>query len=134
MKKDIKPPKVEDIGVAIVREFNELNLAVWNVYLINFKPIEIEGVLVSSRGYGEINGEKIKTTQLRHFLDNIKPNSFKKIEPIIENIFGLSNEYWVSFFAEGIMYDKKFIFVAGSIAEENLINIPLIKHKGILIK
>ena len=37
MKKDIHPPIVTDIAVAVVREENELAETEWNVYLINFK-------------------------------------------------------------------------------------------------
>ncbi len=134
MKKDIVPPKVEDIAIAIVKELNELNQAEWNVYLLNFKNETIEGVLVSSRGYGEHKGQQVKTTMLRHFLDTLEPQSYKKVEPIDEAVFGLGNEYWVSFYLNKVMYDKKYVFVAGSIAEENLINIPFLEAKGVMIK
>jgi hypothetical protein len=134
MKKDITPPKVEDIAVAIVREPNEQQELVWNVYLLNMKNETIEGVIVSSKGYGQKNGENVKTSMLRHFLDTLEPGSFSKVEPIMEDVFALSNEYWVSFFLNNAMYDKKYVFVAGSIAEENFTTIPLIKKKGVMIR
>ena len=37
MKKDIAPPSVENIAIAVVRETNDLNELEWNVYLLNFK-------------------------------------------------------------------------------------------------
>ena len=37
MRKDIAPPTVENIAVAIVKEQNDLNEFEWNVYLINLK-------------------------------------------------------------------------------------------------
>src|SRR5688572_9662594 len=117
MKKDIDFPVVKDIAVAIVNEKNELDEEVWNVYLINLKNVAIEGVLVSSRGYGELNSEKRATSELRHFLDEMEPKSFKKIEPIVEEVFGLSNEYWVSFYQNKIIFDKKFIFLPDTIKE-----------------
>jgi hypothetical protein len=46
MKKDIAPPVVEDIAVAVVQEENELAEKIWNVYLINLKKQDIEGVFV----------------------------------------------------------------------------------------
>ena len=134
MKKDILPPTVEDIGVAVVKELNELNEQEWNVYLINFKKEKIEGVLVTSHGYG-VSGEKnVKTSTLRHFLDEVGSKSFVKFEPIIETLFGLNNEYWVSFYINHVMYDKKYIFLPETIKEENFILIPYINKKGVLIK
>lgn len=135
MKKDIKPPEVENVGVAVVKEINDLGDEVFNVYLINTGTTKLETVLVSSKGYGEnkTTGEKIKTSVLRHGLNDVEAKSFVKIEPIIEDLFGLTNEYWVSYFIGEQMYDKKYIFLAESITDNNLINIPLINKKGILI-
>ncbi|MGQ0829468.1 MAG: hypothetical protein ACT4ON_13855 [Bacteroidota bacterium] len=134
MKKDISPPLVEDVAVAVVTEQNDLGEKEWNVYLLNLKKQKIEGVLVTSQGYGTFDDEEVKTSTLRHFLDEVNANSFKKIEPIVETVFGLNNEYWVSFYLNKVMYDKKYIFLAESITPENFINIPLINKKGVMIK
>jgi len=134
MKKDIAPPTVENIAVAVVKETNELNEEEWNVYLLNLKKEKIEGVLVSSHGYGNVNGEDVKTSTLRHFLDVVESKSFVKFEPIMETLFGLNNEYWVSFFIDNVMYDKKYIFLPETIKEENFILIPYINKKGVMIK
>lgn len=134
MKKDIIPPVVEDIALAVIKEQNELAEDVWNVYMLNLKKEMIEGVLVTSKGYGSYNGEDVKTSTLRHFLDEIPPQGYTKVEPIMENLFGLTNEYWVSFYLHNVMYDKKYIFLAESIREENFISIPLIGKKGVMIR
>jgi CRISPR/Cas system-associated exonuclease Cas4 (RecB family) len=134
MKKDIVFPEVEDIAIAIVKEENELAQIEWNAYMINLKQKPIEGVLVTSKGYGEINGKKVLTSTLRHFLDVIEAKSYSKIEPVIEDVFGLNNEYWISFYLNKTIYDKKYIFLPESITEENLINIPLINKPGVMIK
>ncbi len=134
MKKDIIPPVVENVGVAVVKEKNIEGAEEWNVYLINFKTEAIEGVLVTSTGYGELNGEPRKTSTLRHFLDTVGPGEFVKIEPIQEEVFGLSNEFWVSFFLNKVMYDKQYVFLAESISDANCIKIPLINKKGVFIK
>jgi hypothetical protein len=134
MKKDIVPPLVKDIAVAIVKEENELQETIWDVYLLNLKKAAIEGVLVSSQGYGTYNNEEVRTSTLRHFLDKMEANSFKKIEPIVENLFGLNNEYWISFFINNKMYDKKYIFLPETIKEENFTLIPIINKKGVMIK
>lgn len=133
MKKDIPQPKVEDIALSIVKEQNELDETVWNVYMINLKPHPIEGVLVTSKGYGQLNGEPVKTSTLRHFLDTVPGKSYSLIEPIMENVFGLNNEYWISFFQDKVLYDKKYIFLAESITEKNLINVPIINKEGVVI-
>ncbi len=135
MKKDINPSKVEDISVAVVQEKNELNEDIWNVYLINQKAETIENVLVSSKGYlTEVNGNEIKTSALRHSIGNVSPNDYALIEPIMENVFALHNEYWVSFFINNEMLDKKYIFLSETIKKENFITIPVINKPGVMIK
>lgn len=134
MQKDIIPPVVEEIAIAIIKEENEIGEVQWNVYLLNLKESPIEGVLVSSRGYGVKDGEQVKTSTLRHFLDVLNPKSFKKIEPIMENLFPLANEFWVSYYQNQAMYDKKYVFVAETIKEENFTLVPLINKRGVMIK
>lgn len=134
MKKDIAPPIVEDIAVAVVKEQNELAETEWNVYLVNMKKQDIEAVLVTSQGYGMHNNSEVKTSTLRHFLDTVKAKNFSKIEPILETVFGLNNEFWVSFFLNKKMYDKKYIFLPETIKDENLVLIPYINKKGVMIK
>ena len=133
MIKDIPELIVENVAIAVVREKNELDETVWNSYLINLKDQKIEGVLVTSTGYGELNKEKVKTSTLRHFLDEVEPMSFVKIEPIIEEVFGINNEYWLSFYLNKLMYDKRYVFLAESITEANFTTIPLINKKGVMI-
>ena len=136
MRKDIEIPKVEDVSVAVVKELNdEKTNEVYNVYVINQKKDPIENVLVTSKGYGEnkTTGEKIKTSILRHFVGDVAAESFAKIEPIMEDVFGISNEYWVSFSLDGKMYDKKYVFLAETIIDDNMITIPLINEQGVMI-
>ncbi len=134
MIKDIPELIVEDVALAIVKEENELAETIWNSYLINLKKDKLDSVLVTSTGYGYLNEEKVNTSTLRHFLDTVQPHSFVKIEPIIEDVFGLNNEYWVSFYLGKNLYDKKFIFLAETILEENLIHVPVINKRGVMIK
>jgi len=137
MKKDIVIPKVENISIAVVQEFNEEKThLIFNVYLINMSDSIIEKVLVTSKGYGEnkVTGQKIKTSILRHDLGLLIPEQFTKIEPIMEDVFGINNEYWLSFFINDKMYDKKFIFLAETIKESNFTTVPIINKKGVFIK
>ena len=134
MNKDIIVPVVEDVWIAAALKVNEVNEQEWMIYVINNKSQDIEGVLVSSRGYGSLENDSRKTATFRHFLDIVKAKSFKKIEPISEEVFGLNNEYWLSFFLDGKLYDKKYIFLAETLKEEHLILLPILDAKGVLIK
>jgi hypothetical protein len=136
MKDSLKGPKVEGVYITAVPEKGEDDAEVFNVYIINNKEEQIEGVLVSSIGYlrDEKSGEKIQTSMLRHFLENIPAKSYKKVEPIMEDVFGLNNEYWLSFWMEKTMYDKKFIFLPETIKEENFTDVPVMEKKGVLIE
>lgn len=133
MLKDIPQLAVEHLVVAVVREEEE-GEKVWNVYVINEYPKKITGVLVSSNGYGQFEGREVKTSTLRHLIGDIDPQDYGKIEPIMENLFGLSNEFWVSFFYEGHMYDKKYVFLPESIKEENFSLVPVIGKMGVMIR
>ncbi|MCC5923644.1 MAG: hypothetical protein JJT77_07645 [Crocinitomicaceae bacterium] len=135
MKEELKGPEVTSISVAVVAEKNELNQTIYNVYVINEYDVTIRGVLVSSKGYGKHpdSEEIIKTSMLRHFLDDIPSKSFKKVEPIIEDVFGLNNEYWVSFWINNVMHDKKFIFLPEVIQPSNFVQVPILEKKGVLI-
>lgn len=134
MLKDIPELIAENIALAVVKEKNTEQEDEWNVYIINTGDKVLEGVLVASKGYGLINNEERKTTTLRHFIDSLNARSSQKIEPIVEDVFGLNNEYWVSYFSEQKMYDRKFIFLPETIKEENFTNVPLLNKKGVLIK
>lgn len=131
MRKDIRMPKVEGVEVAIVNE-EELGMDNWKVYILNKNDIPIDNVLVSSKGYGTVDGEKKKTSILRHLIGKVEANDFALIEPIDKQVFQLSNEYWVSYYINRQIYDKKFVFVAGSIKKENLTDIRMMGRKGIL--
>ena len=125
--------QVEDVAVAVVPE-NIEDQNGWMVYLVNLKNSSLENVIVSSKGYGEIDNRNIKTSTLRHFIEKVEPHTFTKIEPIMEDVFGLANEYWVSFYINKTIYDKKFVFLPESIQENNFITIPFLNKKGVMIK
>jgi len=133
--KDIDRPKVEDIALAAVPEPNpETGVDEWYIYLLNLKDTEITNVIVASRGYGVVKKEKVETSQLRHHVEAIPPHSFVKIEPIMDNLLPLNNQYWVSFYIDREIFDKKYVFLAETIRTENLTDIALMGQKGVLLK
>ena len=135
MREELMGPVVEKVGVAVIQIENELKEKIYEVYLLNLREDIIEGIIITSKGYGQnaITGEKVKTSTLRHSLEVLLPNEAAKIEPIMEDVFGIANEFWVSFWIEEKMYDKKFVFVPESISEKNMKIIPVIGEKGVMI-
>ena len=133
MLKDIKEESLDGIGIAVVHELGDALEMVWNVYAINYTQHLLEGVLVSSKGYGLIEGEEIKTTTLRHFLNIIEPLSYAKIEPIQPEVFALNNEYWMSYYVDGKIYERKYIFENSSIDLDKLEQVSLLNKQGCLL-
>ncbi len=136
MREELLGPKVEGVAFAVIQQLNEINEKVYNVYLLNLREDIMEGIIVTSQGYGKnvTTGETIRTSKLRHSLEVLLPQEAAKIEPIMEEVFGLANEYWISFWVDGTLYDKKFVFLAESISEENMKMIPLLGEVGVMIK
>ena len=135
MREELEGPKVEKVGVAVIQQKNGKGEKIYNVYLLNLRDDIMEGIIITSKGYGQNanTGEKVETAMLRHTLEVLLPNEAGKIEPIMEELFGIANEYWVSFYIDGQMYDKKFVFVPESISEANMRNISLLGERGVLI-
>jgi uncharacterized membrane protein YhfC len=134
MRKDIHHPRVQDVAMAVVRETDEEGATAWYVYLINAKHVALDNVLVSSRGYGELEGEARRTSEMRHYLERLEPRSWARIERIVEDVFGLSNQYWLSFYIGGEVHDRKYIFLPDSIQEQHFTDLPLMGRRGVLIQ
>jgi hypothetical protein len=135
MKKDIPNLKVEDLAIAVVPQSDEQQPdGLWDVFILNLKEESIKNVLIASRGYGEMNGEAVRTSILRHFFDEIGALQILKIEPIQAKLFDIANEYWVSYTYGGNMYDKRYVFVAGSITPAHFTRIPFINKRGVMIR
>lgn len=132
MLKDLEIPKVENVTIAIANKKAIGESDEWLVYLINRNKVPIENTLVASNGYGEKEGEQQKTSILRHYLQTVDANGVALIEPIDKNVFHLSNEYWVSYYIENKIYDKRFVFVPGTICEENLTSVKELDMKVVL--
>lgn len=133
MKKDIQIPTVKDVYLAVVYEFNkEFNTNDWNAYIINNKNVDLDMVLIVSKGYDE---DTLKETAvLRHKIEKLPAHSFAKVELIQEDVLNLTNFFNVTFFEGNSMCDKKYEFPKGSIKESALRMIPTLNKRGILVK
>jgi hypothetical protein len=47
--------------------------------------------------------------------------------------FGLSNEFWVSFYIGEQVYDKQFVFLPETITPANFTMVPVLERKGVMI-
>jgi hypothetical protein len=131
MKADILTHEVKHVSIVAALGMEEGQEKQWHVYLLNENDQTIEQVLIRSLGYGEKEGLPIQTSTLRHFIGDVEANEYARIEPIDEQVFGLSNEYWVSYRLNGQLYDKKYIFQPNSIQLENSAPIPMLGVQGI---
>ncbi|WP_020568882.1 hypothetical protein [Neolewinella persica] len=134
MNKDITTPEVQDIIVAVVPRDNGTEEELWDTYIVNLRTEPMESVLITSQGYGEINGSDKTTTVLRHFHQIIMPNSFLKVEPIQRELFDLKNEYWISFNEGEVMLDKRYVFQAGEISPQALKVVPVLDRPGVMLR
>lgn len=131
MKKDITIPKVEGVFVAVINEYNEAQRTQdWNAYIINTKDVDLEMVLIVSKGF---DAHK-ETSLMRHKLEKLPAQSYAKIEFIQDEVLSLNNEFKVTFFASNTMFDKTFLFGKDTINNKALQDVPLIGVKGVLAK
>ena len=128
-------PEVYGVYVAVVSETNLEGQKIWNAYLVNDKNEPIENVFVSSKGYLiNVKGVESKTSMLRHFYKVVPAKSSQKIEVVIDDVLKLNNEYFVSFYHKDQLFDKKFVFLAETIKQENISFVPIIQKQGVWIK
>ena len=131
MKKDIEIPIAKDVHVAIVHEWNSEFLEKnWNAYIINDRDTIIEAVIVVSNGY---EGDR-KTSTMRHGLGDIPAKDFKKIEVLQEDVLAFNNEFFVTYFADDKLYEKRFLFKKHSIKESNAQSLPVMDLEGVMTK
>jgi hypothetical protein len=136
MKEHINFEPVAGVSVAVVPDeaaATEQGKAGWQVYLLNENAFPIQNVIVNSNGYGSHpDGEAVRTSTLRHVFAEVEPHTAVPIEPIDPDLFHLNNQYWVSYYRDTQVFDKKFIFVPDSIVSANLTAIPLLGREGVL--
>lgn len=135
MRKDITSPEVENVFMAAVQEWNDDFMEkVWYVYLINDGDYPLESVMVVSKAFGTIEGEMKKTSLLRHAFVEIPAVSAAKIEMIEKSVLALNNEFMVTFFIGNTLYDKKFTFIAGSMNEDAMEEVPILFVDGVIVR
>ena len=131
MKADIVISKVENLHLAIVKEYNSIfKTNDYYAYLINEKTIDLEMILVVSKGFDGVE----ETSIMRHKIEKLPANSVAKMELMQEEILKLNNEFKVTFFEDNKMFEKNFLVKKHTVKEGALRNIKAINKRGVLIK
>lgn len=135
MKKDILIPEVKNVYLAAVLMTNDTGDQQWWIHLINDSTSPLENVMIQSRGYSDLDTKSgVKTATLRKVINLLPAKSAAKLEPIMPEVFHLFNEYWVTFFEDNTLKDRKFIFGPYTIEAAIKEDLPVLKDKGILVR
>lgn len=135
MKEDIIIPKVENVFLAAIQEWNDDFMDnVWNVYLVNDSDFDLDSVMVVSKAFGTIDGEMKKTSLLRHAFTQVPTVSVVKVEMIEKSVLALNNEFMVTYFIGNTLYDKKFTFRKNMINERATEEVPHIWKNGVVVR
>lgn len=135
MKSDITFPKVENVFLAAIQEWNDDFMEnTWYVYLINNGDTKLDSIMAVSKAFGSLNGEMRKTSTLRHAFVEIPARAAIKIEMIENSVLALNNEFMLTYFIGNTLYDKKFIFRANTINENATQDVPVLNKRGVVVK
>ena len=135
MKKDIIIPEVENVFMAAMQQWSDDFMEkVWYVYLVNDSDNDLHDIMVISKAFGTIDGEMKKTSLLRHAFVEIPAIAVVKVEMVESSVLALNNEFTVTFFIGNILYDKKYIFKANSINENNAEEVPILFKDGVIVR
>ena len=140
MKQDIPFEPVVGVSVAIVPDVDPTDRApdaaplTWQVFLLNNNDFALENVLVAAEGYGtQPDGQAVRTSILRYHFPEVGPHSATPVELIDPAVFHLTNQYWVSYYRDRQIFDRKFLFVPDSIVPENFSRLELLDGRpGVL--
>ena len=135
MKKDIIIPKVENVFLAAVQEWNDNFMdKVWYAYLVNDSDFNLDSIMVVSKAFGTIDGEMKKTSLLRHAFVEIPAVSVVKIELLEKSVLVLNNEFMVTFFIGDKLFDRKFVFKANTITPDYVEEVPILFVDGVVVR
>ena len=99
-------------------------------YIINNNNTPIEMTLIVSKGF---DGDR-KTSTMRYAFGVVAAKSFEKIELVQEDLLTLNNEFYVTYYAEKKLYEKRFIFEKNTVNDRNLVSIPIVEMEGVFAK
>lgn len=130
MKKDIEIPHIEQLFLAISKEYNSVFKSNdYYAYLINERNQDLEMVLIVSKGFDALR----ETSSMRHKIEKLPARSFAKIELIQEEVLDLQNEFKITFFENNKMYEKNFILKKEMLKEALFKEVKILNKRAIII-
>ena len=75
--------------------------------------------------------EERRTGTFRHAFAKVEPRTAVKVELLENNVLQLNNEFMLSYFANGQLYDKTFVFRVNTINEKATADLPIINKRGV---
>jgi hypothetical protein len=131
MKKDIVVPEASGVGIAMVPDMDDKKQRIWSAYLVNQRESTLYNVFIQVSAKGEVRGEEQKTASVRFYVESLEPKKAKKIEVVLHQATKLANQYWISFFDNEVLYDKKVVFAPGSITGANLAMLEVLNLRAV---
>lgn len=109
MKKDFEIPSSEGIAIAIVPQKDADGKKIWSVGLLNERPETVFNVIINASGSGHIKGKEKHTDKVRFLIDSLDTGAFHPFEVLLRDSTELTNTYWISFFSENNLCDRKIV-------------------------
>lgn len=131
MKKDIIIPNAAGVGIAMVPDMDDKKQRIWSAYLVNQRESTLYNVFIQVSAKGELKGAERKTASVRFYVEELDPGKAKKIEIVLHQATKLSNQYWISFFDNDVLFDKKIVFEPGSITSAKLALHDVLKVRAV---
>lgn len=129
MKKDIRIPVSKHLQLWAVPGFHdELGENVWTLYVFNSSEMDLETVLIISRG-----GDKdIRTSILRRNIPFLKARQFAKLEILTKELQGVRTELLITYFAGSSLCETTIRIEAENLQEDLTEPLPGTAWKGLV--
>jgi hypothetical protein len=131
MKKDIDRDitKVKNVYIVASYELNPIfKVDEWTIYIVNDTAEALETVLIVSKGESDVK----MTSILRKKLDVLPIKAFAKLEFLHDDVLEVDNIFQVTYFLNGKLMHKDFKFPKYSLKPEAVVDLPLLKSRGII--
>lgn len=135
MLKDIKFFVGYDVGLGITPEDKGLPSEWWRVHIINLnREKKLLWVLVSAKAEGFLNESYKRTGTLRYCIECLHPATYVKLDTITPQVKMLNNEYFISYWKDDTLYERKLVIPAGFLCSDMMVSrIPVMECSGVFV-
>ncbi|NPA34525.1 MAG: hypothetical protein GXO48_06330 [Chlorobi bacterium] len=129
MLKDIDFPIGRDVEVFAVEIEERGDGRWWKVFIHNKGDKPLKNVLISSVAYDEFG--RRKTQIFRYHIDLLESREYAPLDILTPQLQSLLNEYFISYWQEGVLYERRLTFPSHHFLKDNEVDIPVLGIKGI---